>query len=77
MIESGLLSTDVERDVFLEGDYHCLPPYELEHRGGEGERESSLFPNGLIAPHIGLAVALCPIAVVRGRGGWVCRIDGQ
>lgn len=52
------------------------PPHELEHGGGEGG-ESSLFPNGLIAPHIGLAVALCPIAVVRGRGGWVCRIDGQ
>ena len=42
MIESGLLSTDVERDVFLEGDYHCLPPYELEQGGGEGEREFTL-----------------------------------
>lgn len=76
MIVSGLLSTDVERDDFWEGDYHCLSPHELEHRGGEGG-ESSLFPNGLIAPHIGLAVALCPIAVVRGRSGWVCSIDGQ
>ena len=76
MIESGLLSTDVERDDFWEGDYHCLSPHELEHRGGEGG-ESSLFPNSLIAPHIGLAVALCPIAVVRGRSGWVCSIDGQ
>ena len=40
MIESGLLSTDVERDVFLEGDYHCLSPHELEHGGG-GEVSSN------------------------------------
>ena len=35
MIVSGLLSTDVERDDFWEGDYHCLSPHKLEHRGGE------------------------------------------
>ena len=40
MIVSGLLSTDVERDDFWEGDYYCLSPHELEHGGG-GEVSSN------------------------------------
>ena len=77
MIESGLLSTDVEREMFFGRAITIVyPPMSLNIEAGRG-RESSLFPNGLIAPHIRLAVALCPIAVVRGRGGRVCRIDGQ
>ena len=37
MIESGLLSTDVEREMFFWRAITIVyPPYELEHRGGEG-----------------------------------------
>lgn len=37
MIESGLLSTDVEREMFFWRAITIVyPPYKLEHRGGEG-----------------------------------------